>query len=68
MNNAKRNWKTTVFGILMLALSGFSIYSNPAKASDPETIATIVGGIGLVAAKDGDKTGTAGAPPSAPGV
>jgi hypothetical protein len=35
--NAKRNWKTTVFGILMLALSGFTIYNDPSKATDPQS-------------------------------
>ncbi|HWR54803.1 MAG TPA: hypothetical protein VN428_27085 [Bryobacteraceae bacterium] len=59
MNNAKRNWITTIFGILMLAMGGLRIYENPAKATDPEVIAMIGGGAGLIAAKDGDKTGTA---------
>jgi hypothetical protein len=68
MNNAKRNWKTTIVGILVLALSGFSIYSDPSKATDPQTIAQIGGGIGLILAKDGDKTGTAQTPPATPGA
>lgn len=66
MNHARRNWKTTVTGILMLALSGFSIYSDPSKATHPETIAWIGGGIGLILAKDGDKTGLAGKPERQP--
>ncbi len=57
MNNAKRNWKTTVFGILMLAISGFTIYNDPSKATDPQTMGGIAGGVGLILAKDGDKTG-----------
>ncbi len=64
MNNAKRNWKTTVFGILMLAISGFTIYNDPAKATDPQTMGGIAGGIGLILAKDGDKTGTVQTPES----
>lgn len=66
MINAKRNWKTSVFGALMLALAGFSIYTDPAKATDPQTIATIGGGVGLILARDGDKTGTEQHPPAAP--
>ena len=57
--NSTHSWKTTVFGTLMLALAGFSIYTDPAKATDPNVMATIAGGMGLLLAKDGDKTGTA---------
>lgn len=52
---AKRNWKTTISGLAMLALTGLAIWSDPAKAADPQTIGTVVGGIGLIFAKDGDK-------------
>ena len=62
--NTTRNWKTTVFGILMLAISGFTIYTDPTKATDPQTMGGIAGGIGLILAKDGDKTGTAQTPPT----
>lgn len=62
MNNATRNWKTTVFGILMLAFSGLSIYSDPNKATDPQTMAQVAAGVGLIVAKDGDKSGTAVVP------
>ena len=57
--NATRNGKTTVFGILMLAISGFQIYPDPSKATDPQTMGGIAGGVGLILAKDGDKSGTA---------
>jgi hypothetical protein len=60
--NTTRNWKTTIFGILMLAISGFSIYNDPTKAMDPQIMTTIAGGVGLILAKDGDKTGTAQTP------
>ncbi len=59
MNNLKRNWITTIFGILMLAMGCLKIVQNPASASDPDTIALIGGGAGLIAAKDGNKTGVA---------
>jgi hypothetical protein len=58
MNNVGRNWKTTVFGILMLALAGFTIYNDPSKAADPQTMGAVAGAVGLIFAKDGDKTGT----------
>lgn len=64
MNNAKRNWKTTLAGILTLAFAGLSIWQDPAKASDPATVGGIVAGVGLIVAKDGDKTGAAGQPPA----
>ncbi len=63
--NTTRNWKTTVFGILMLAISGFTIYSDPGKATDPNTMATVAGGLGLLLAKDADKSGTTQQPPAA---
>ena len=66
MNNVSRSWKTSVLGAIMLALAGFGIYSNPASASDPQVLGTIVGGVGLLFAKDGDKTGTAMNPPATP--
>ncbi len=58
MQNAQRNWKTTIFGILTLALAGFQIYTNPTTATDVQTMAAVATGVGLIVAKDGDKTGT----------
>ncbi len=46
MKTAARNWKTTITGILMLALAGVGLWQNPASASDPTVIATIAGGVG----------------------
>ena len=57
MKNAKRNWQTTMAGILALAMSGMSIWQDPGRAADPVVVAAIAGGIGLIAAKDGDKSG-----------
>ncbi len=62
MNNVKRSWVTTVFGILMLMMGGLRIYEDPSKALDPEVGAMIAGGAGLIAAKDSNKTGVAGQP------
>ena len=59
MNSAKRNWKTTITGIIMLALAAVGVWHNPASVSDPNVIATIAGGVGLIAAKDGNVSGTA---------
>lgn len=60
--NAARNWKTTISGIMTLAFAGLSIWQQPASASDPQVIGAIVAGIGLIAAKDGDKSGTSTVP------
>jgi hypothetical protein len=62
MKNTKRNWKTSIFGALMLAMAGFSIYTDPAKATDPGVMGAVAGALGLLLAKDGDKTGTAQQP------
>jgi len=51
----KRNWKTTVFGILTLALTGWKIYTT--GSMDAQDIAAITTGGGLIAAKDSNVTG-----------
>lgn len=51
----QRNWKTTTLGIITLALTGLSIYSNPASAASPGTIAGITTGMGLILAQDARK-------------
>jgi hypothetical protein len=43
----------------MVAMGVLKIYEDPMKASDPEVIALLAGGSGLIAAEDGNKTGTA---------
>jgi hypothetical protein len=48
----KKSWKTTVFGAIVLALSGFQIYLNPEVAMKPEIMAGIATGAGLLIAKD----------------
>jgi hypothetical protein len=62
--NIFRNWKTSVAGaaavasVLVPALSGPGKLGNViAIISDPAKLGTITAGIGLVLAKDGDKTG-----------
>ncbi|MCC6366865.1 MAG: hypothetical protein IT165_25365 [Bryobacterales bacterium] len=55
--NAMRNWKTTAAGLLNLALVVLTLLQDSGKATDPTTIGGIVTGIGLIFAKDGDKTG-----------
>lgn len=66
MKNAKRNWKTTILGILTLALLAFNVYKNPSVLSDPvqqaQLGAAAAAGIGLIVAKDADQTGTADQP------
>jgi hypothetical protein len=61
MKNATRNWKTTILGILALAMLGFNVYKNPAVLRDPaqqaQLAASAAAGVGLIVAKDGDQTG-----------
>ncbi len=52
-----RNWRTTISGILALLGMGVVIYQNPSKASNPEVIAGIITGVGLIAAKDANVSG-----------
>jgi hypothetical protein len=66
MKNAKRNWKTTIMGILTLALLAFNVYKNPSVLSDPvqqaQLGASAAAGVGLIVAKDADQTGAADQP------
>jgi hypothetical protein len=55
MRTAKRNWKTTLFGVLTLGLVGVQVYAAPGSAASAETLAKVSAGIGLICAKDGDK-------------
>ena len=55
MKNMLKNWKTTLSGVA-LVITGISMYINN-PASSTEAITAILGGIGLIVAKDGDKTG-----------
>ena len=53
MNWLKQNWKTTLAGLLSLAATGYAISQNPGTAiSNPQTISTILAGVGLLAAAD----------------
>lgn len=56
MKPVKRSWKTTILGMISLAFVGAQVYQNPMKLAEPETIAILASGIGLVAAKDADKS------------
>lgn len=60
--NSTRNWKTTVMGILSLVAVGAQAVVTPAVLSNPEVIAQILVGVGLLAAKDSDKSGTISVP------
>lgn len=50
-----KNWKTTVLGILALLFTGFKIYST--GTVEPEDVAIITTGGGLIVAKDNNVTG-----------
>ena len=57
--DSKRNWKTTIGGALALAMAGYRIWNDPKSIQDPEIVGAISVGLGLIFAKDGDKTGIA---------
>ena len=57
-----RSWKTTSAGILLIASSIVGIYfawksNNLNEATVMGAITGIIGGVGLILAKDGNKTG-----------
>jgi hypothetical protein len=52
MKPVTKNWQTSLAGILTLLLTGLQIYHDPSAATNPQTIAQIAGGIGLIVAKD----------------
>lgn len=62
MKNFLKNWKTSLAGIMALVSVGVSAYQDPSLLTKPETIGMIVGGFGLIVAKDGDMTGTVETP------
>jgi len=58
MQNLMKNWKTTAAGGLMV-LTGIGSMFGVKTGIDPSAaLATIMGGIGLIFAKDGNVTGT----------
>ena len=62
LGNVKKNWKTTFSGILVLLSAGWGIAQNPALLTQPEVIGQLIGGIGLIVAKDASKSGTVSVP------
>jgi len=59
--HAGRNWKTTGAGMITLAATGFAVAANPAILATPDGLAGVAAGlsagVGLIKAKDADKTG-----------
>lgn len=50
---AKPTWRTTLLGILLLGLTAYRIYTNPAAAlTDPTTIGLLGSAGGLIGATD----------------
>lgn len=66
MQNATKNLKTTLMGILALIMLGLNVYQNPSVLKDPTQASQIAGaaavGIGLILAKDGDQTDASAQP------
>lgn len=56
MKNILRNWKTTATGVAILVLKFLSLRSK-GWAIDGEDLTAITGGIGLILAKDNNRTG-----------
>jgi hypothetical protein len=56
-NAIKKNYKTSLGGVAVLAVTAFHVSQNPLTLLNPETLAGIATGVSLIAAKDGDKTG-----------
>lgn len=52
-----KSWKSSLAGILAIAAAVASAVQDPAKLLDPQTIGVILGGIGLLVAKDAGVTG-----------
>ena len=58
MSNILKNWKTSAAGALMI-LTGIGSLAGVKTGIDPNAaLATIMGGFGLLFAKDGNVTGT----------
>lgn len=55
MKNAKKNWKTTILGIVTIIVGLFTSKGKLDAASGT----AILSGVGLILAKDSDKTGVA---------
>ena len=58
----KRNWKTSLAGVLAIATIGLKIAQAPDSIA-AEDIAGVIAGIGLLASKDHNVSGTGGESP-----
>lgn len=59
LKNIFRNWQTSGAGIAALIAIATQAKSDPSTLLRPEVQAVIYGAIGLIFAKDGNKSGTA---------
>lgn len=57
LRGALKNWKSTLAGLALIIGTAASVSQDPSKVFDKSTAAAIIAGVGLIAAKDGDKTG-----------
>lgn len=62
MNWLKKNWKSVAAGILTMGFTAYRAYTNPATLLDPQTLATTMSGLGLIALNESGST----KPPAAP--
>jgi len=58
MKSLAKNWKTTLAGVIALAITAVHIF-DPALLTNSTylTIVSVLGGLGLISAKDGNVTG-----------
>ena len=52
MKTALANWKTSLAGVITLALAAVAACKNPAVITEPAFIAMVTAGAGLVATQD----------------
>jgi hypothetical protein len=59
MQNLFKNWKTTLTGVVIIALGAANTFAGiKIPGFNMDFIAALTAGIGLLAAKDGNVTGT----------
>lgn len=58
LSNITRNWKTSLAGLASLLTGISQVVMDTNNLNKPDVITMIIAGLGLLFAKDGDKSGT----------
>ena len=53
MRTAAKNWKSSLAGIVTLALAGVAAYRNPSVMGEPGYLGMVMAGLGLIVSQDG---------------